>query len=154
MFVVKDSLGLIKQPVVLQRDDIQFLQLFDGTKTVQDIQLIFMRQRGGLLVSSDSIRRRLDQYDSLFLLDSDLYREAKNKIFENFSHQEIRQATLAGHGYPQTKEKLKDYLDSLFKIEDLKDINVEFDFCSLKALISPHIDLEIGKKYTQQHTAP
>lgn len=146
VFVVKDALGLITQPVLLQRDDIQFLQLFDGTKTVQDIQLIIMRQQGGLLVSSDSIQRRLDLYDSLFLLDSDLYREAKNEIFESFSRQDIRRASLAGQGYPQTEERLKAYLDSLFNMDSQRDLNVEFGFRSLKALISPHIDLEIGKK--------
>lgn len=145
VFVVKDSLGLITQPVLLQSDDIQFLQLFDGTKTVQDIQLFFMRQQGGLLVSSDSIQKRLDLYDSLFLLDSDLYRKEKNKIFENFSQQDIRRASLAGHAYPQTEKKLKDYLDSLFKIEGQGDANIEFDFRSIKAIVSPHIDLEIGK---------
>jgi len=144
VFVVKDSLGLIVQPVLLQEDDIRFLQLLDGTRTVQDIQLFFMRQQGGLLVSSDSIQRRLDQYDLLFLLDSDSYREAKNKIFEKFSRQDIRRASLAGHGYPQTEEELKVYLDSFFKMDGQRDIDVEFR--SLKALISPHIDLEIGKE--------
>ena len=154
VFVVRDSLGLITQPVVLRRDDIQFLQLFDGTKTVQDIQLFFMRQQGGLLVSSDSIQKRLDQYDSLFLLDSDLYREAKNKIFETFSQQDVRPASLAGHAYPQTEDRLKATLDSFFKVEGQRDLNVEDDFRSLKALIAPHIDLEIGKKiYTAAYRA-
>ena len=151
VFVVKDGLGLITQPILLQRDDIQFLQLLDGTRTVQNIQLFFMRQQGGLLVSSDSIRKRLEKYDSMFLLDSDLYREAKNKIFEKFSRQDIRRAFLAGHGYPETEEELRVLLDSLFKIDSQRDINVEFS--SLKALISPHIDLEIGKEiYREAYT--
>ncbi|MCJ7579233.1 MAG: AmmeMemoRadiSam system protein B [Candidatus Aminicenantes bacterium] len=152
MFVVRDSLGLITQPVVLRRDDIQFLQLFDGTKTVQDIQLFFMRQQGGLFVSSESIQSRLDLYDSLFLLDSDLYRQAKNKIFESFSRQDVRPASLAGRGYPQTADRLKATLDSFFKMDGQRDLNVEFG--PLKALIAPHIDLEIGKNiYTAAYRA-
>lgn len=144
MFVVKDSLGLISQPVLLQEDDIRFLQLLDGTKTVQDIQLFLMRQQGGLLVSSDSIQKRLEQFDSLFLLDSDLYREAKNKILENFSRQDVRQASLAGHGYPEAEEDLRHYLHSLLNGDDQGDVRIEAG--PLKALVSPHIDLEIGKE--------
>jgi AmmeMemoRadiSam system protein B len=144
VFVVKDSLGLITQPVLLQREDIQFLQLFDGTKTVLDIQLLFMRQKGGLLVSSDSIQRRLDQYDSMFLLDSELYREAKNRMVENFSRLDIRKASLVGNSYPEAEEELKAFFDSLLGLDSQRDRNVEPR--SLKALISPHIDLEIGKK--------
>ncbi|MFC2167310.1 AmmeMemoRadiSam system protein B, partial [Acidobacteriota bacterium] len=146
VFVVKDALGLISQPVLLQRDDIQFLQLFDGTRTVQDVQLIFMRQQGGLLVSSDSIQKRIDLYDSLFLLDSGLYREAKKEIVEGFSRLDVRRASLTGHGYPQTEEELKAYLDALLDMEGQKDLNVELGVHSINALISPHIDLEIGKK--------
>ena len=144
VFVVKDSLGLITQPVLLQEDDIRFLQLLDGTRTVQDIQLFLMRQQGGLLVSSDSIQRRLEQFDSLFLLDSDFYRNAKNKILENFSRQDVRRASLAGHGYPEAEEDLRHYLGSLLNGDVQGDVHVEAR--PLKALISPHIDLEIGKK--------
>ncbi len=144
VFVVKDSMGLITQPVLLQEDDIRFLQLLDGTKTVQDIQLFLMRQQGGLLVSSDSIQRRLEQFDSLFLLNSDFYRNEKNKILENFSQQDVRRASLAGHGYPEAKEDLRHYLGSLLNGGVKGDVHVETG--PLKALISPHIDLEIGKK--------
>ena len=150
MFVVKDSLGLISQHVLLQEDDIRFLQLLDGTKTVQDIQLLFMRRQAGLLVSSDSIRRKIEQFDSLFLLDSDLYRNSKNEIFEEFSRQNIRQASLAGHGYPETEEDLRHYLHSFLDGDVEEAVLIEGN--PLKALISPHIDLEIGKKiYTSAY---
>jgi len=151
VFVVKDALGLITQPILLQRDDIHFLQLLDGTRTVQNIQLFFMRQQGGLLVTSDSIQKRLKKYDSMFLLDSDLYREEKNRIVEKFSRQDIRRALLAGQAYPETEDALRAFLDSLFKADGQKDIHKEFG--SIKALISPHIDLEIGKDiYTAAYT--
>ncbi len=144
VFVVKDSLGLITQPILLKSEDIGFLQLLDGTKTIQDIQLFLMRQQGGLLVSSDSIQGRLEQYDSMFLLDSDLFLEAKDRIVKNFARQNIRRASLAGRGYPEDESALKTLFDSLFKGESQRDHNVKFS--SLKALISPHIDMEIGKK--------
>ena len=144
VFVVKDALGLITRPVLLQGDDIRFLQLFDGTRTVQDIQLFLMRQQGGLLVNSESIRRRLEQYDSLFLMDSNLYREAKTKIVENFLRQDTRRASLAGSAYPQAKDALHAYLDSFFKGEGQR-ATAAIKRGSVKALISPHIDLEIGK---------
>lgn len=150
VFVVKDSLGLISQPVLLQEDDILLLQLLDGTKTVQDIQLFLMRRQGGLLVSSDSIRRKLKQFDSLFLLDSDLYREAKNKILENFSRLNVRQASLAGNGYPEAEKDLRQYLHSFLDGDVQGDVPIEAG--PLKALVSPHIDLEIGKKiYTSAY---
>ena len=143
MFVVKDSLGLISQPVLLKADDIRLLQLLNGQNTVQDIQLFFMRQQGGLLVSSESIKKRLDQYDSLFLLDSDAYRQAKGRIFDNFSQQSVRPASLAGTAYPDTKEGLKAQLDSFFEAEDQREEGVEWR--SVRAIVSPHIDFNIGK---------
>jgi len=141
--VIKDSLGLIEKPVVLSATDLEFARLLDGSRSVQDIQLLLMRQKGGLLVSTDSIQKTLDVFDSLFLLDSDRYREAKGRMIGKFSRQAIRKPFLTGSAYPGSSDALREYLDSILN-EDHKDETSPTQ--RIKALIAPHIDLEVGRE--------
>ncbi|MGD2295107.1 MAG: AmmeMemoRadiSam system protein B [Candidatus Aminicenantes bacterium] len=144
VLVVKDSLGLIKQPVLLRGEDLEFIRLLDGKNTIQDIQLFLVRQKGGLLVGSEMVRSIVDRFDGLFLLDSENYRQAKKRIVENFSKQSIRPAYLAGRAYPESGDALRSYLDSILEQEPGGEFPFEKE--SFKALIAPHIDPEIGKE--------
>ncbi|NOR13130.1 MAG: hypothetical protein GQ545_07745, partial [Candidatus Aminicenantes bacterium] len=83
--VVKDVLGLIKDPVVLQGQILDFIGLIDGKRSPRDIQLELIRQQNGVFVGVEDVLSLLSELDSLFLLESDHYRDTKNKIFIDYS---------------------------------------------------------------------
>lgn len=144
VLIIKDSVGLIEKPVLLSGEDLEFAKMLDGTRTVQDIQLQLIRQKGGLLVSTESIQKILARLDSLFLLDSDRYRQEKSRKIEQFSKKKIREPFLAGKAYPDSREALCSYIDSILSQENQ---NVgETATKVVQALIVPHIDLEVGRK--------
>lgn len=143
VLVIQDSLGLIKKPVLLSKTDLEFAQLLDGSRTVQDIQLHLMRQKGGLLVSSDSIHKKIRDFDSLFLLDSERYRQAKSRMIEDFSREDTRRPYLAGSAYPDSGEELRGYLDSILSRKNQEE---ESPTGPVRALVAPHIDLEVGRR--------
>ena len=150
--VVKDALGLIKNPVVLQGQILDFIGLIDGKRTPRDIQLELIRQRNGVFVSVEDIQSLLSKLDSLFLLDSDHYRDTINKIFTDYNQQPVRAAVLAGQVYPGSIDALNKYLDSFFP--EAPGVSVDKSDKKVSALIAPHIDLSVGKKvYSQAYTA-
>lgn len=141
--VVKDSLGLIREPVLLRGEVLDFLSLMDGEKSIQDIQVDLIRLKNGIFVSSDDVRKVISELDSAFLLDSERCRQEKNKIIEEYSQLRIRPAFLSGKSYPASAEKLHSHLDSFLRPN--KDLVPELKGKEIRALIAPHIDLEVGK---------
>ena len=142
--LVRDSLGLIKKPIILQGETMEFLSLIDGKKNIRDFQLELIRRKGGVFVSSEEVEKVLLELDSAFLLDSERYRKERERIIAEYSLLEVRTAFNAGRSYPDDPEELRSYLDSFFckKTEDSPPIKAR----EIVALISPHIDLEAGKK--------
>jgi AmmeMemoRadiSam system protein B len=150
--VVKDVLGLIKNPVVLQGQILDFIGLIDGKRSSRDIQLELIRQRNGVFVGIEDVQSLLSELDSLFLLDSEHYQDTKNKIIADYSQQEVRPAVLAGRAYPESVQALKKYLDSFFPTT--QGVSDKKSSKRVSALIAPHIDLNVGKKvYAQAYEA-
>lgn len=142
--LVKDSLGIIKNPVLLRGEILEFLSLIDGKKNIQDIQLELIRRKRGLLVSSDEVRRLVTELDSAFLLESAHYRQEKDKIISEYSRLDVREAFLSGRSYPDSEEEIRAYIESLLALE--KDVPSDIKGKNIAALVAPHIDLEVGKK--------
>jgi AmmeMemoRadiSam system protein B len=152
VLVVRDVLGLIKNPVVLQGQILVFIGLIDGKRTPRDIQLELIRQQNGVFMSVEDVHSLLSELDSLFLLDSDHYRDKKNKIFNDYFQLKVRPAVLAGQAYPDSIEALRKYLDSFSP--EMPGEAVDKSSKKVTALIAPHIDLRVGKKvYAQAYAA-
>ncbi len=142
--LVKDSLGLIKDPVILQGVALQVIALIDGRKDIRDIQLELMRLRGGVLVSRSDVEGMLSEFDAAFLIDSSNYRKERDKIAEDYSRLKVRNAFLAGASYPREPDKLSAYIQSILKLGE--GVSHGLEGRRILALIAPHIDLEVGKK--------
>ena len=142
--LIKDALGLIRDPVILENETLGFLSLIDGKRNIQDIQLELVRQKGGLFVSLEEVKSMIEALDKALLLDSEYFRQQRARVIEEFTLLPVRPAFHAGASYPGTQRELKNYLDSLF----LDNLHPPADTQTgeIKALIAPHIDLEIGKK--------
>lgn len=142
MVVIRDQLGIIPEDKVIDFSLFQVMALLDGTRTIRDLQMELMRQRGGVLVSSDEVMSFMANLDASYLLDSERYREAKGRMVAQFSSQKIRPPALCGRSYPDEPTQLKQMLDDILASRPpqtrLKG--------TLKAIVSPHIDLSAGAR--------
>ena len=151
-FVIRDALGLIPEPVLLQGEALRFIQLLDGRRDLRDIQLEVMRSQSNTFISTEVIEKFISDLDAAFLLDSEHYRSEKDRIIHDYARLEIRKAALQGSAYPEDPQQLRSYLDDFFSDSHSAET------CGFKGqiqgLIAPHIDLEAGKSvYTQAYQA-
>jgi hypothetical protein len=119
----------------------QLMILLDGSRTLRDLQTLLMRLQGGLLVGSDEIERLVDQLDASFLLVSDRFIRAREKIVEQFTRLEVRPCSFCGHGYPSDPDELRRRLDEILSHNPPAP-----EPGKIVALVSPHIDLSVGAK--------
>jgi len=151
-FIVRDALGLIKEPLLLHGELLSFISLVDGHKNIRDIQLDIIRLRGGFFVSSEEVKKVLCELDSLFILDSERYRQEKRKVVDSYAHLPVRSAFHSGRSYPNDPDELRAMLDAFFSEQE--EISIPFEGERIAALVAPHIDLKVGKEvYTKAYQA-
>ncbi|MBP1769087.1 MAG: hypothetical protein H6P98_3202 [Candidatus Aminicenantes bacterium] len=142
--VVRDYLGLIRDPVILQGDALDIVSLIDGARTIRDIQLELVRRKNGVLVEAEAVARLVRQLDSAFLLESGRYISEKERTLADYLKLETRAAAHAGVSYPAAADELGAYLDSILgSAGDGESAGSPDGLCGL---IAPHIDLEVGKR--------
>jgi len=143
-FIVNDTIGLIKEPILLKGMALDVFGLINGTNSIQDIQVTLMRLMNGVFVSSDDVRMALQSFDEAFLLDTDHYHRERRSLIEKYGRLKKRKAFLAGKAYPDSESGLRDYLELFFE-EDESVSSAEFT-TDVKALIAPHIELNVAKR--------
>lgn len=144
VFIVKDSLGLIPQPVMLRGAALQVIGLIDGMRNIRDIQAELMSLQGGVFVRSEDIENVISQLDRAFLIDSQTYRREKERIIKEYMQRQTREACLAGRTYPDKPDELVPYIQSILDTENGQSEVLEQK--GISAVVAPHIDLDIGKK--------
>jgi len=144
VFLVKDLLGLIPQPVLLRGVALQVIGLIDGMRSIQDIQAELMRLQGGVFVRSEDVEDMISQLDKVFLIDSQNYRQEKKRIVKEYMQCQTREACLAGRAYPDEPDELTPYIQSILDPENGQPAVLERK--KISAVVAPHIDLDIGKK--------
>ena len=143
VFLVKDMLGLIPQPILLRGVALQILGLIDGKREIRDIQLELMRLHGGVIIRLEEVEEMISQLDRAFLLDSDRYRKEKKRIIWEFGERQTRDPALAGKAYPEEPDKLNSYIQSILSAAERP--SGESGGKKVSALVAPHIDLDVGK---------
>jgi AmmeMemoRadiSam system protein B len=140
---LRDTLGLIVRPVVVQGEGLILLRLLDGRRTLRDIQETIVRLRGGRLVTADQVRGWLDELDAAFILDGPRYRAARAKLAADYARRRVRSAALAGESYPARRELLQRELDGVLSAAPRPASGPDAPG-SLAGLAAPHIDLKAG----------
>jgi AmmeMemoRadiSam system protein B len=142
--LVRDFLGLIRDPVVLQGDVLNIVSLIDGKRTVRDIQFELVRLKRGVLVDAASVGRLIRELDGACLLQSDRYRSEKSKALREYLRQEVRKSSHADVSYPGRQEDLRAFLESIVRSADAEEEKRPRE--KIFGLVAPHIDLRIGKR--------
>jgi len=142
--IVRDSLGLIAKSLVFPEETIAVISLIDGKRTVRDLQLELIRINNGCFIESETVSELLANLDSSFLLESNNYLKEKENIVNAFVKEKTRKPYLAGKSYPDSEPELRDYLASFFRSS--KGKKPEGESKKIRALLAPHIELEVGRK--------
>ena len=143
VFLVKDFLGLIPQPVLLRGVALQIIGLIDGVRSIQDIQVELMRIQGGIFVRSEDVEDMISQLDQAYLMDSQNYRIEKKRITQEYALRQTRAACLAGKAYPDNPAELSPYIQAILDSEKGQSDAGKRE--KIFAVVAPHIDLEVGK---------
>lgn len=142
--LIRDFLGLIGDPVILQGDALDIVGLIDGTRTVRDIQVELVRLKNGLLVDMASVGLIIRKLDEALLLQSERYLSHKQKFLTDYLRQEVRVPSQSGQAYPGNPEELQAFIDNVIgRPEREEDMSRGKN---IVALAAPHIDLAIGQK--------
>jgi AmmeMemoRadiSam system protein B len=142
--LARDSLGLIPKPILLHGEVLEFIGLIDGTRDARDFQVELMRRKGGVFISLEYVERLIEELDSAHLLDSDRYRQERERIIDEYSRLEVRTSSLAGHSYPLDPGELEKYLDAILSSETGSSLPLKGQ--KVRAVVAPHIDLEAGRR--------
>jgi len=141
LVLIKDHLGLVQDGKALHLPMFQMMALFDGNRTIVDLQALLMREGGGVLVGSEEIKGLLQKFDESFLLDSKRFRRARAKIVDDFAREPLRVCSHSGNGYPARPDELRNRLDEILSSGSSPQHRE-----GIKAIVSPHIDLSVGSK--------
>jgi len=99
-FLLRDPQRLSAQEIVVPADLAFLLAQFDGTRSVREAQVSYVR-RFGSLITTDKINDLLRQIDEALLLDTERFRKFAARIEEEFRSQPTRAAAHAGRSYPE-----------------------------------------------------
>jgi MEMO1 family protein len=138
--LIRDHLGLVQEGKAVEIPLYQFMALLDGTTTLRDLQMRLMRQRGGMLVSSEEVEIVIAHLDDSFLLESAKFKKARDRIVEEFVSMKVRTSSHSRWAYPGDPRELKRKLDEILALQP----DSEKPEGKLLALVAPHIDLSVG----------
>jgi AmmeMemoRadiSam system protein B len=142
--LVRDLLGLVRDPVILQGDMLNIVGLIDGKRSVRDIQLELVRLKGGVLVDTAAVGRLIRELDGACLLQSERYHSEKENVLRGYLRQEVRMSSHGGVSYPGRPEELRAFLDDIMGGPGSEEETKPGP--ELLGLVAPHIDLGVGKK--------
>ena len=142
VILIRDTMGLVPEGKAVGLPLYQIMALLDGNRGMRDIQMELMRQKGGVLVSMDEVMGLVRHLDDSFLLDTPRFREARDRIIDDFSSKGVRPCSHCGNAYPGQPGELIKNLDDIIDSTPPSDEPAG----NIRALIAPHIDLSVGKK--------
>lgn len=138
MVIVSDVEGIMENSLVVSKDVLFIISLMDGTRTLRDIQVDYMRMSGQLLYM-ERIEEIVAAMDQNYLLLNENFNSRCTAIKMEYENSPVRKAALAGRSYPANRMDLIMSLDEMFKSSPEKEIKGE-----LQAIIAPHIDYSRG----------
>jgi AmmeMemoRadiSam system protein B len=140
LIVLRDTEGITENALVVSREIAFMISLMDGSRTVRDIQVDYMRAAGEL-VYIEKIQELVDTMDSHLLLLNEHYRNHYARLREDYENTPVRKAFLAGKSYSANRMELLNFLDEMLIKETNRSIPGE-----IAGIVAPHIDYPRGMK--------
>lgn len=141
MVCLRDTQGFSDKLLLIPRQLLFVLSLFDGNHGIVDIQAAYTRRFGDLLFS-DRLRSIIDQLDQALFLESGRFHRMYARAVEEYRESPVRRASHAGTAYEENPEELTTHLNALFDACGESENTAEHH--RIAGLIAPHIDIARG----------
>jgi MEMO1 family protein len=142
MLLFQDPDQITEQTVLMPAEAAVFLQFFDGTRSLREIQAELTRLSGGQIVDTKIIEDIIGELDEHLLLESPRYFDHVSRLSEAWMKDPVRPPYLAGEGYPDDPKQLTEFLDACYTSPDGPGpLPAQNSATDLKAIIAPHLDL-------------
>ncbi|MEL7832741.1 AmmeMemoRadiSam system protein B [Fodinibius sp. Rm-B-1B1-1] len=130
-----DQRGYTTPDFALKREAQQLLSLFDGQKSINDLE-----SHLGNGIGKDDLLDFIQLLDQNRVLDSAYFGNHAEKVEADYESADIHKSVTAGGSYPADAEELQHYLDEAFAkhAENISPAS------SAKALYAPHIDPRVA----------
>jgi AmmeMemoRadiSam system protein B len=140
---LRDPSGLTEAVLTVPRPVAAILALFDGTRSIREIQADIMR-RQGTLVPSDQLESLVETLDRHLFLEGERLRAERERLAATFRANPLRPAVHAGRAYAGEAESLAAQLAGFFAHPDGPGPVGERRAATLRGLVAPHIDFHRG----------
>jgi AmmeMemoRadiSam system protein B len=140
---LRDPSGVTEAMLTVPRALAPILALFDGTRSLVDVQAEIMRQTGELVLRSQ-LESMLDVLDQHFFLEGPRLDEERAHQRMAFLGSPVRPAFLAGRSYPEEPAALGDALAGYFEAPGGPGLIGPRRGVHTRGLIAPHIDFTRG----------
>ena len=143
--VLRDPQGYAESMLAIAREAVPLLTLFDGERSPRQLLEEITAQTGEPM-EPDGLLQLIDMLDQAHLLESEEFQRHRLEAERDFQDQAVREATLAGVGYPDDPEELDSFLEGLLNAPPAEDFEPETPVPNLPAMgmIAPHIDYARG----------
>ena len=139
MWLLRDSLQLSPQQLIVPQGLAQMLMFLDGNRTRRQIHDAFCQMVGEPL-EFEVVDSALNQLDDAFLLDNQRSRQARQALLDDYRAQPHRPPSLADLSYPGDPAELAKLFQEYADGDNLNGWPSWYG----RGIISPHIDYQRG----------
>jgi len=137
---LRDPEGYTDRTAVLAEKTVEIIRLFDGTRTLLDIQAEYTRRHGDILFTED-LERLVGQLDEAGFLDNERFRAIREEAEREWRDSDLRRAIHLG-GAEGGREEWERWTDGL--LGSAGEPEQAAPEGGIRAVIAPHIDLRLG----------
>lgn len=145
MVLVRDRMGLSKNPLLISPLVAELLMRMDGKNSFRDLQAHYLRRTGELLFT-DVLENMLQMLDDHLFLENESFIRRAGEEAARFLQDPVRRMQHAGKSYPDDPDGLSKQLAGFFHKEcggpGLPETGA--DSRRLVGLVAPHIDVQAG----------
>jgi AmmeMemoRadiSam system protein B len=140
MILLRDSSNISMKTLLVSPATLYILSLFDGKRSVNDIQVACSRKFGEF-ITTNSIRDLIFELDTALFLNSDRFRKYKEFLETEFKKSKFREWAHAGASYPEDPIDLQESISDYFQ-----ELPIDLISETPIGIISPHIDFQRGNR--------
>ena len=144
MILLRDTEGITDQSLIVSKPAAFLLSLMDGTRSVEELQDEYQRAIGQA-VEIEQIRGLVEAMDSNLFLMNDRFVSRFSGLKDEYEKAAIREACLAGKGYPGEMNELLTFLDEMLSTGEVVRPEGE-----VTGILAPHIDYGRGRGVYRQ----
>lgn len=145
MICLRDPMNVSQRVIGVPTVALYVISLMDGSRSIRDIQVEFLKRTGQILATPD-LEKLISDLDESLMLDSGTFRSELDRLERSYLESPLRAPTHAGAGYKADARDLAAALEAFFSHPEGPGDTFRRQPSTrrLTGVIAPHIDYERG----------